>query len=236
MLVAVLATVVALSSGAPAQERKRRDPSPQELWNAYPLDPPRDGVAVEVPASNTPTATPSPQSGGAGPSLVLGGLLIAAVFGIGLILGMGRLRRRRPATGESPAAEPAAPISPAPPPAPRFRPKRTPIPVDAWRCYIAWRAGPRGARFRALAQPPGAAGKRLQIACSVRVDWPPYLPPTPEPELLTPARALAGALVEAGWRPTDCGTSWYSQRFVWPGSEAPEPLGEIAPAAMVEHG
>jgi hypothetical protein len=236
VLVAVLTAVVALSSSAPAQEHKKRDPTPQELWNAYPLDPPKDGVAFELPASATPGATPAPAAGASGPWLVLVVALIAGVFAVGVLFGA----RRRPQRSETRATRlPESP--PAPPrnatlPARRFRSARAPIPDDAWSCYIAWRGGPRGARFRALARAPGADSKRVQIARSGKIDWPPFLPPTASPELVASASALAGALVEAGWQPTDRGEFWYSQRFVWRGSAAPEPLGEIAPRTVVQHG
>jgi hypothetical protein len=270
VLVAVLTAVVALSSSAPAQQKTKQEPSPQELWNAYPLEPPRDGVAVQLPASDIPTPTPTPtpsrQSHDKTTTLVLFGLLIVAVFAIGVLLGTGRRAWRdraspsaasadpqpagpppqAPVASRSPARAPPVPAWPAveaPPPLPpprgapgRSRPKPVPIPDDAWSCSIAWRGGPGGARFRALARPPGAEGRRLQIARSVKLDWPPFLPPTPAPELVAPARALIAALIEAGWRPTDRGEMWYSQRFFWPGSEAPEPLGQIEHRAVAEHG
>jgi hypothetical protein len=111
-----------------------------------------------------------------------------------------------------------------------------PIPDGAWSCDITWHGGPRGVGFRALGRPPGDAGKPVQIARSAKLDWPPFVPPTPVPELITTARTLATALVEAGWQPTDRGESWYSQRFIWPTSEVPEPLGEIGVPAVAQHG
>ena len=155
---------------------------------------------------------------------------LIAVFTIGLLIGA----RRRSGRGAV-AAAPAA-VAPAPPAraARRFRPEPPPMPDGAWTCQIAWRRGPLGARFLALAV--GAEDKRVEIARSTKIDWPPFLPPTASDELVTPARALVHALVEAGWQHTGSGEAWYEQRFAWHGAEAPGPLGEIAPSAMVEHG
>jgi hypothetical protein len=246
-----LTAVLALSSSAPAQDR---DPTPQELWNAYPLDPPRTGVAVELPSPTPSATTPASKSDG-GPPIVLIGSLIGAAFAVGLFIGARRRRVPESGSRSAPAAPPpveaahvaaAAPVatSPPPPAAPpeppaprtrRFRPRR-PIPDGAWSCDITWRNGLRGPQFRAIARVPGTEGRRTQIARSPTIDWPPILPATADPELVRYVRALVGALMQAGWQATDRGEPWYSQRFVWEGSEAPEPLGEIAPSEVVKHG
>jgi hypothetical protein len=87
---------------------------------------------------------------------------------------------------------------------------------------ITWHSGMRGANFRAMAFGPGVRGR--EIARSVKVDWPPIVPPPAEPAIVQAARGLARSLVAAGWQPADRGPDWYSQRFVWTGSEEPSAL------------
>jgi hypothetical protein len=80
----------------------------------------------------------------------------------------------------------------------------------------------RGASFRAMAFGPEVRGR--EIARSVKVDWPPIVPPPAEPDIVQAARGLARSLVAAGWQPAERGPDWYSQRFVWARSGEPRPL------------
>jgi hypothetical protein len=122
------------------------DQNPQELWNAYPLNPgdkkgepadpaPTPTVTAGAGAGATPaataTATPTPvkdDGGGLAAPLLLGGVLVA--FAVGL--GAGRVARRRPpadppAEVKTPAPAPPAAAAPAARPAPpRERPKASP--------------------------------------------------------------------------------------------------------------
>jgi hypothetical protein len=91
-----------------------------------------------------------------------------------------------------------------------------------WTCAITWHSGMRGANFRAVAVGPGGRGQ--EIARSVKVDWPPIVPPPAEPDLVQAARGLARSLVAAGWQPADRGPDWYSQRFVWTREDEPGAL------------
>jgi hypothetical protein len=51
--------------------------------------------------------------------------------------------------------------------------------------------------------------------------------PAPEPGLIAAARALARALIAAGWTPTTKGSTWYAQRFAWTRDGAPPELGTV---------
>jgi hypothetical protein len=108
------------------------------------------------------------------------------------------------------AARPAAPLRPA-------------VAHSDWTCAITWHSGMRGANFRALASGPGV--REREIARSVKVDWPPIVPPPAEPDIVRAARGLARSLVAAGWQPADRGPDWYSQRFVWTRTDEPSALG-----------
>jgi hypothetical protein len=106
-------------------------------------------------------------------------------------------------------ARPAAPLRPA-------------VTRSDWTCAITWHSGMRGANFRALASGPGV--REREIARSVKVDWPPIVPPPAEPDIVRAARGLARSLVAAGWQPADRGPDWYSQRFVWTRTDEPSAL------------
>jgi hypothetical protein len=209
VLVAVVALGV-LPMHAVAADR----PTPEQLWDAYPLDPPAKGPRLEVPASSgvatpAPSREPTPaadEGSGFPVALVLGLGLGIALFATGLVLG-GRRRTRPPA--------PAAAESP-------------PGPRAGATCEIRWRGGIVGPHFRAVMTVPGESGAQ-QIARSPRVDWPPILPPTPEPQVVEAARALARELVDAGWQPEGHGDEWYSQRFAWSGAQAPQPIEHKEP-------
>jgi hypothetical protein len=131
-----LAALLQAGSSAWAQERT---PSPQELWEAYPLEPDQ-APATATPSAEFragPSATPkaAPPDDGGMPWLLV--LLLAAppVFAAGLLIG----RRRHRAPSAPPVAaepprrfqwrdypEPArpAPPPPPPPPVPGARPKQ----------------------------------------------------------------------------------------------------------------
>src|SRR5262245_27563030 len=125
-----------------------------------------------------------------------------------------------------PEVAPPGPAAPAPePPGPTpdaATPPRPTVLRTDWTCSITWHSGMRGANFRALASGPGV--REREIARSVKVDWPPIVPPPAEPDIVQAARGLARSLVAAGWQPADRGPDWYSQRFVWTRSEEPSAL------------
>jgi hypothetical protein len=133
-----------------------------------------------------------------------------------------RRRRRRAGAWAPPEVAPLEEAHPSPAP-PEVAPsvlEVAPPPVTSdWTCAITWHSGMRGANFRAMAFGPGVQGR--EIARSVKVDWPPIMPPPAEPDIVQAARGLARSLVAAGWRPADRGSDWYSQRFVWMHSDEP---------------
>jgi hypothetical protein len=144
-------------------------------------------------------------------------------------------KRRAGASAGALAPSAAAPLeetrpSPAPPEeapslptTPEVAPPARPTVVRAdWTCTITWHSRMRGATFRALASGPGVQGR--EIARSVKVDWPPIVPPAAEPDIVQAARGLARSLVAAGWQPADRGPDWYSQNFVWPRADEPSAL------------
>jgi hypothetical protein len=119
----IAASVVAISVAGQASAQ-RNAPDPEELWEAYPLDP--EGKRAEPPAppgttgsSETPTASPTPSptpvpvtTPAAAPADDGGGLPVAALLAAALAaftggLAAGRARKRRNAAG--PALSTAAP-------------------------------------------------------------------------------------------------------------------------------
>jgi hypothetical protein len=202
----MLVAVVALGA-FPALAVAADKPTPEQLWEAYPLEPPAKGPQLEVPASGaaTPAAgretAPSADEGSGFPLALAVGIGMA-LFAVGLALGGRRHRNRRAA------------------PAAGWRPGAT--------CEIRWRGGIVGPHFRAVMTVPGESESQV-IGRSEKVDWPPILPPAPEPPVVEAARALARDLVAAGWRPQGRGTEWYSQRFAWTGAQAPQPLDRKEP-------
>jgi hypothetical protein len=153
----------------------------------------------------------------------------AALAGAGLAtLAYVVMRRRKRRAGAAAGAwappEVAPSVLDAPPPdlAPPAPAPRHSVTRSDWTCAITWHSGMRGANFRALASGPGVDGR--EIARSVKVDWPPIVPPPAEPDIVQAARRLAHSLVAAGWQPADRGPDWYSQRFVWTRSEEPNAL------------
>jgi hypothetical protein len=158
----------------------------------------------------------------------------AALAGAGfatLALVVMRERRRRAGAAAGSWAPPeVAPLeeahpSPAPPevaPSGPASAERPTVTRSDWTCAITWHSGMRGATFRAMASGPGVRGR--EIGRSVKVDWPPIVPPPAEPDIVQAARGLARSLVAAGWQPAERGPDWYSQRFVWTRSEEPSAL------------
>ena len=88
--------------------------------------------------------------------------------------------------------------------------------------------GSRAAGFQARATAPGKAVR--VVATSWPLEWPPLIPPAPEPELVDAARAVAQALVDAGWTSAGRDDAWYAAQFVWTHADAPEVLGPVEPA------
>jgi hypothetical protein len=141
--------LVAAGPGTAAAATTTTDPAPQELWQAYPLQPGQGTPSVRLPASSAALRPPAPAAardpgttdGGGAP----GWLLVVAVGAMTLLLGAlagRRARRPQPAAASVAAApavqpEPAAPVAPAraqtapapprPPPAPEPpRPRAAP--------------------------------------------------------------------------------------------------------------
>ena len=92
-----------------------------------------------------------------------------------------------------------------------------------WTCEIGWRAGLRTAAFRATAAQPG--GDPQEIARSSPVQWPPVIPPLPEPDIEEALLALEQRLVAAGWTPINpVRPEWFRRRFAWTKAKPPRPL------------
>ena len=146
--IAVLAVCGPVSPAAAAQTQKQ-NPSPEQLWDAYPLAPDQAGPEPSDPAP-TPTAVPSRDAGRPAvqatpaPSDDSGGvpvavIIVGAVFAVGIAIGAGAFtfgvgigagalgrRRQRAAVAQRPAARPAPAAKPAP--APAKAPKRAAAP------------------------------------------------------------------------------------------------------------
>jgi hypothetical protein len=147
---------------------------------------------------------------------------------------------RDPEPEPQPESEPVDVAAREPEPAPVREPQPdrsellAAIAAAQWTCELTWTANLRSAGFRAKAT---AAGERdREAARSGKLNHPPLVPPAPEPELIRPARAVARALVRAGWTPTTRGDHWYSQRFAWTHDGEPPELGAIEdPQATVRN-
>jgi hypothetical protein len=248
-IAAVMVVVSVLASAAHAvSSEAAQEPSPEELWEAYPLDPGQAGTQSADPAP-TPTAAParrtdSPAQTAAeaddgGPLvLVLAG--VVAAFAVGL--GAGDLRRRRrrragaaavaertpepAAAGAAAAMLPPRPMAVPPLPARRFA-RPHPWPEEAastWTCEIDWKPGYIKSGFRAMAAPPGGA-RRTRFGQSRPIKW--TLMSEPEPptdEMVEVLRELVTALTQDGWVRIGPGGPWYAQRFLWAGDRQPRPL------------
>ena len=122
-------------------------------------------------------------------------------------------------------------------PARRFARVR-PWPKEAetlWTCEIVWKAGYVKSTFRAMAAPPGGAGRRRPIAESPPLRWTLMTDPEPPtPEMLTNVRALVRAVIAAGWERTEAGGAWFAQRFVWRGEGEPGPVEVPEPQESAE--
>jgi hypothetical protein len=125
----------------------------------------------------------------------------------------------RPPTG-APEPPPDVPVML---PGRRFA-RLIPWPEEAeqmWTCEIDWKAGYRKSSFRAWAEPPGG-GKRRQLGESPPLRWTLMSDPEPPtPEFVALARALMGALEDAGWERIGPAGAWYAQRFLWRGTGEP---------------
>jgi hypothetical protein len=121
-LAAILIAICLLVAGGSAIAQGQSKPNPEQLWDAYPLEPGSEKAEPPDPAP-TPTAAPSQEprrvvvtkpSGGGGPSSALFIVVGIVLFGVGIGAGA-LLRRQRLAT----AAQTAAAL-----PTPRRRPAR----------------------------------------------------------------------------------------------------------------
>ena len=245
VVIGMPAAFVPAVASAAAQE-----PSPEELWQAYPLEPGQEGAEPADPAP-TATATVAPIRRGGSPAETAagegnsGGLLLPILFG-GVVaafavgLGTGEIRRRRrvgaatvaapaPAAAAAPAVVPPRPLAVPPLPARRFaRPQ--PWPEEAartWTCEIDWKPGYIRSGFRAMAAAPGDP-RRTRFGQSRPIKW--TLMSEPEPptdELVEALRELVTALTQAGWERIGPGGPWYAQRFLWGGDRQPRPLAPL---------
>jgi hypothetical protein len=202
----VPAPVPAAAAPAPVPKATAPTPSPAAAAPA----------PVPTAAAATASAAPSPAAAKATPSPAPAPTAAAAT--------PSRAPTRRTATPAPAAANSVRPTS-APAPAATPPRRQAPVPSATWKCELAWSASRRGAAFYAQAVAPGE--EPLLVASSPRLDWPPTMTPSPDPELVAAARALARALLNAGWTPTTKGSSWYAQRFAWTHDGAPPPLGIV---------
>jgi hypothetical protein len=202
--VAVRILVVgALAMGAPAAVAQEESPSPQQLWDAYPLDPEtaqsQAGVESQSGAGTPGAGAGSAASTGAAgerrgaesgdPSLTVPALVGAALLAFAVGLAAGQASRRRAAAtanGEGPPARPRRPARPKLRPA-ALAPTPPPEPTFEWvEPAPRTRAGPPRASEpprpeaapaappREPAAPPAAAES---LAASLSADAAPVAPP-----------------------------------------------------------
>ena len=92
----VIGVVLLAAPGSSSAQESSRTPSPEELWNAYPLDPGGTSLAVEqgsLPAEATSSRSPAPSGpddDSGFPAWVVIALVPPAAFVAGLVLGRGR--------------------------------------------------------------------------------------------------------------------------------------------------
>ncbi len=201
-LVVCLVCVAAFAVGAQgfsivtAAGAQEESPSPEQLWDAYPLDPEGDGQESTTDPAPTPTpnatgerpapdqpATPPAESNG-GPTFAALALFVAFAFAIGLAAGH-IVRRRRATEAERLRTQPAlaavqAPVRrsngskpKAPPKTVKPPPPPTPAPEPVRR------APPEPEPIPAPAPPPPEPAPRT-------VKPPPPPPPAPEPLRVAP--------------------------------------------------
>jgi hypothetical protein len=165
---AAAATLVALVAGlaheASVATAAGQKPSPQELWNAYPLKP---GSAQSEPPDPAPTPTPAPTRAASGAAsgltprgregeLEVATVIVAAAIACGLgFATMSLLLRRRTMSQRPAVATAASPSAAAPARPPR---KRQPDPAPAAPARMQDVVLDRGERFaRRQAWPKDAA-------------------------------------------------------------------------------
>jgi hypothetical protein len=220
-------------------------PTPEQLWNAFPLKPTRAGALptpTARPALRPQThATPHAQRHGTSVALLVA-IAFPFVLAAGLALTWLRARAApRPRAAERPPAptearprrfDPNALRPPArpPPPAP-------PVPVPARRSGVAVaEAAPRVTRF------PATADRLWRCVLVWRVpevlarllapgtQWPSSEgAPLATPELTAAVAQLDAELREEGWTPLDPGEGgsgphdeeWFDRRYVWTHAQPP---------------
>jgi hypothetical protein len=163
------------------------------------------------------------------PRWLLVGYGAVAVLAIAFMVGHRRRRSPPPSTPDVPEAPPPTrpppeatapadpPRSPTPPPRRFGRFSRPPWPPDTrglWRCEITCEADQLGARFHAMAAPPGQEEAREIGRSSACEAVPGGRAIAPTDELCTAVDELAAALMAAGWTPVMGGDGWYADRFV----------------------
>lgn len=200
--VAVIAAAVLMTALAGAAPAVATRANPQELWDAYPLDPGQAGPPVRLPAdSATPrpevraTATPAGDGGTSAP--LLAGIGVAALA-FGAVAG---LWLRRPRTAAAAPGGAVADLAPRPGPSLPAPPPLEPAPVSratapAPFARVAAPAPPRPAPAQRAAPPPPQ-----RPAPAPRTAPPPRPAPAPPPPAVGRFRRVAwpdGA--EARWR------------------------------------
>jgi hypothetical protein len=211
LVVPVLVLLAAASATTPAPAAPTGDPSPQELWRAYPLEPGHAAPSVRLPASSAVSRTPvpattHPAASGGSP----GWLLVLAIGAATLLLGiLAGHRARRPqlaATAPAPPATPE-PAPPAPPPDPEPR-RRAAAPAAR---PVAEDAEPPPAL--APPPPPRPAAERKPLRAAP--------PPAPPPDIAVDRPPLLGPGPLPGWAdpPAEPAALPLSRRFrrvAWP--------------------
>ena len=214
-------------------------PSPEKLWNAYPLQPDASQPSVAraaPPAHDIAAASPAQRASGRDAGLpAVVPIATAALLAFAAGVAVGRVRRKR---AEPP---PSRAVVASPPPA---------APTAARR--LGWRDYPPPPR--PAPPPPGAASAAVAVEPAqaawphgTRREWraeivwqqedgftaavlPPGARPLPrgpvpeeEPELADALRDLEAALETEGWTAVAPAAAWCARRFVW---EHPEPPPE----------
>jgi hypothetical protein len=258
---AISAAILALAAGGHATPiAAAQTPSPEELWDAYPLKP---GSAQSEPADPAPTPTAAPTRAGSRPAtppvaaesgddvtpaILIGFATLAFCVGFSMVAFRLRSRpwtrvrtaagtvRRRVATTPPPppVAAPVAP--PAEEPLEGRFARSQPWPEDAteaWTCEVEFKPGYRKSTFRAMAAAPGEVRRRRRIVESGPIKW--MLmgePEPPTPEMAEAVRDVTAALTDQGWEHIGSGSRWYAQRFVWRQDDEPRPIAPQTGSAV----